>query len=254
MSWLPAMEISLLWMLLAITFAATIHGAFALGFPMVATPLLALMLDVRQAIVLTLVPTLLVNILTIARAGRGLQSLKRHGAIIVGIVPGVLLGTQLLVVVEPNIFRLALAAMILLHLKGDLLQGGSTEWIGQRPHTTGFLAGLIAGTSVGIVNVMVPILILYLTMAGLTTTTMAVLFNFCFLTGKLLQIALLSHHGLFSWQVVKSSLPLTVAAGVGVLIGMAIRNRLDETTFLRMLTAVLWVMMVMLVVQFFFNL
>jgi uncharacterized membrane protein YfcA len=37
-------------------FAAFIHGSIGFGFPMVATPLLALITDIQTAIILTLIP------------------------------------------------------------------------------------------------------------------------------------------------------------------------------------------------------
>ena len=42
-------------------FAGLVHGALGLGFPMVATPLIALFVDVRIAIVITLLPTAVVT-------------------------------------------------------------------------------------------------------------------------------------------------------------------------------------------------
>jgi len=43
-------------------FAGLVHGTLGLGFPMVATPILATMMDVRSAILVTLLPTMAVNI------------------------------------------------------------------------------------------------------------------------------------------------------------------------------------------------
>ena len=42
--------------------AGLVHGTLGMGFPLVATPLLSLMLDVRTAILLTLLPTAAVNV------------------------------------------------------------------------------------------------------------------------------------------------------------------------------------------------
>ena len=54
--------------------AAFIHGSIGFGFPMVATPLLALFTDIQTGIVLTLIPTLLVNLISIK--GSKLNSIK----------------------------------------------------------------------------------------------------------------------------------------------------------------------------------
>ena len=50
--------------------AAFIHGSIGFGFPLVATPLLAIVTDMQTAIILTLIPTLLVNLISIASEGK----------------------------------------------------------------------------------------------------------------------------------------------------------------------------------------
>jgi uncharacterized protein len=52
--------------------AAFVHGAFGFGFPLVATPLLVLMMDMRAAVLLTLIPTIAINLVSIATEQRWL--------------------------------------------------------------------------------------------------------------------------------------------------------------------------------------
>ena len=59
-------------------FAALFHGSIGTGFPMIATPLLALMTDIQTAIILTLVPTVLVNVVSIVSEGNTLNAIKQH--------------------------------------------------------------------------------------------------------------------------------------------------------------------------------
>ena len=48
-----------------IGFAAMVHGTIGIGFPMIATPLLAMTADVRTAILLLVLPTTLINLANI---------------------------------------------------------------------------------------------------------------------------------------------------------------------------------------------
>ena len=59
-------------------FAAFIHGSIGFGFPLIATPLLALITDIHTAIILTLIPTLMVNLVTIASEGNAVAAFHRH--------------------------------------------------------------------------------------------------------------------------------------------------------------------------------
>ena len=51
----------------AILAAGLVHGTFGIGFPLVATPLLALVTDVRTAVLITLLPTMATGGLTVVR-------------------------------------------------------------------------------------------------------------------------------------------------------------------------------------------
>ena len=57
-------------------FAGLVHGTLGLGFPMVATPILATMMDVRSAILVTLLPTMAVNIASIFNSRDSLTSTR----------------------------------------------------------------------------------------------------------------------------------------------------------------------------------
>jgi hypothetical protein len=49
----------------AILLAGLVHGTFGIGFPMIATPLLALFTDVFSAVLICVIPTMSVNLATI---------------------------------------------------------------------------------------------------------------------------------------------------------------------------------------------
>lgn len=50
---------------------------FGFGFPLVATPLLVLFMDLRAAVLLTLIPTIAINLVSIATERRWLEALRR---------------------------------------------------------------------------------------------------------------------------------------------------------------------------------
>ena len=52
-----------------IGFAAIIHGAIGIGFPLVATPLLAMVTDIKTAILLLVLPTVVINVANIIKGG-----------------------------------------------------------------------------------------------------------------------------------------------------------------------------------------
>lgn len=242
-----------LWLAAGVIFliAGLAHGILGLGFPMLATPLLAIMFDMRTAILLTLLPTITVNLISILRGGRWSESIGQHWPLAVMIPLGTVIGTWLLVSVDPSPFRLLLAGIILLQLLNDRLRGIRMDWV--RTHT--WLAypvfGLAAGFAAGTVNVMVPLLILFALEVGMSKLAMVQVFNLCFLVGKTVQVGVFSVAGLLTLPVLSAALPFSVVAAAALLIGMRIRDRVQGDTYRRWLHLVLWVMVLSLSGQFF---
>ena len=102
--------------LIFIFIAAVVHGGVGIGFPMLVTPLLTAIGDLRSAILLTLFPTALINIMSILKGGNWRLSIGRYWPMAVYAGMGSVAGSNLILVLDPGPFRLLLAAMILLYL------------------------------------------------------------------------------------------------------------------------------------------
>jgi uncharacterized membrane protein YfcA len=230
--------------------AGFMHGLLGLGFPMLATPLLAIMMDIRSAVLLTLLPTVTVNLVSIYRGGRWSESIGRYWPLAVMIPLGALGGTWLLVSTDPAPFRLLLASVILLHLMSNRIRGAHLAWVKTHTWLAYLLFGLAAGVLVGTVNVMVPLLIIFALEVDMPPLAMVQVFNLCFLTGKTAQIAALTSAGLFTGSLAAATLPMALAAAGTLLLGMRIRERVDAETYRGWLRKVLMVIALILVVQF----
>ena len=69
----------LAWLLFAVVVAGLIHGALGFGFPFVATPLMAIVTDMRTAVVTLVLPTLAMTVVNIVTAGSILPSSSGSG-------------------------------------------------------------------------------------------------------------------------------------------------------------------------------
>jgi uncharacterized membrane protein YfcA len=217
---------------------------------MLATPLLAIMMDIRSAVLLTLLPTVTVNLISIYRGGRWSESIGRYWPLAVMIPLGALAGTWLLVSVDPAPFRLLLGAVILLHLASGRIRGAHLGWVRTHTWLAYLLFGLAAGFLAGTVNVMVPLLIIFALEVGMAPLAMVQVFNLCFLAGKGAQIGALAHAGLFTWHLAAATLPMAAAAAGTLLLGMRFRERVDAETYRGWLRKVLAVIALILVAQF----
>jgi hypothetical protein len=233
-----------------IGFAAMVHGTIGIGFPLIATPLLALVTDVRTAILLLVFPTMVINLANILKGGQWRQSVGVYWPLAVYGMLGSAVGTRMLVAFSPEVFRPLLAAMLMVYLNAERL-GVGFSWIHRHPRAAYAAFGLTAGILAGTVNVMLPALIIFALEMRMPKTVMIQVFNFCFLFGKLVQGVVLAQAGFMTAAVLRSSIPLAVLGLVVMLAGMRIRERISTDTYRRWLRRLLVVLAVLLMVQFF---
>ena len=236
--------------LFVVTVAGLVHGTFGLGFPMVATPVLALLTDVQTAILLTLAPNIAVNLWSMVRGGNLADSVGRFWHVAVWMLVGSALGTVILVALDPNPFRLLLAAVMLLYLASDRLKQLDWSWIQRHPHSSGTGAGLLGGMLGGTVNVGGPVLMIYFLELRVPPLVLVQAINLAFLLGKSTQAVTFGLLGVLSWQLVLLSLPLGVMALVGLRSGMWLRERFSANAYRGWMRGLLWLLAGLLVVQF----
>src|SRR5208282_2000561 len=85
------------------------HGAIGFGFPLISTPLIALLIDVKTAVLITLVPNIAVNVVSILRGGNWRESIGRHWPLAIWVALGTIVGTRVLLVAPPELLQLVLA-------------------------------------------------------------------------------------------------------------------------------------------------
>ena len=240
--------------LVIVFLSALNHGAIGLGFPLFSTPLLSLLFDVRSAVLLTLFPTIAVNIASIVKGREWRSSIGRYWPMALYAGLASYASSHLLLNLDPNPFKLLLAAVILLYLYQQRKGEVSLPWVARNPAAAMLPFGLMAGFLAGTVNVMVPILIIYALEVGLASRPMVQIFNLCFMAGKAAQVVAFSQAGLLTLDALTGLAPLIVAALAGLLIGFRLRDRIPEQTFRRILKVILLLFAVLLVAQFLLGL
>src|SRR5882757_8158480 len=90
-------------MLLAVSLviAGLVKGVIGVGMPVVAFPLLSMLVDVQTAVMLLSVPLVLCNIPQALEGGLVPQTLWSLAPVLVGLVPGVWIGVAVLLNVDP---------------------------------------------------------------------------------------------------------------------------------------------------------
>jgi hypothetical protein len=239
----------LLLILVILGAASIVHGLMGIGFPLVSTPLIALFTDVRTAMLLLLIPTMAINVISILQGGGWRTSISRYWPLAVFVALGSVAGTRLLIVTPPAPYKLLMAAVLLVYLNVHRM-GRQWPWIQRRPKAAMLIFGIAAGLLAGTVNAAVPALIIYGLELQLPATALVQIFNLCFLAGKLSQAATFGAAGLFTLHAILTTLPLAAYVLLGLTLGMAVRRRIETHTYRRWLRHILFLIAILLVVQY----
>ncbi len=236
---------------LTLVFSGLIHGALGLGFPMVATPIIAIFLDVRLAILVTLLPTATVNLASLRGRPGYLKVLRRFAPLVFFSLLGALLGARLIAVSDPAPFRLLLAALIIMFLWATYSGRLPREWLLGWPLPSMIGFGFLAGLSGGTTNVMVAVLLIYFLTLEVERATLVPAMNTCFLVGKLSQIVVFWFSGVIGLSLMLQSVPFALLALGSLLIGERMGARVDAQIYRKILHALLVVLAAILIGQFF---
>lgn len=233
---------------LFIFIASLVHGSVGFGFPMIATPLIALITDIQTAIIYTLIPTLLVNIISIWSEGNFIHAFKRFYPLALFGMIGSAIGTQILIYNSSDIFKLLLAFSILFYLSINLIRYEFT-WIGTKPKLSRFIFGLGAGVLGGLTNAMGPVLMIYTLESKFTKSEIIQASNICFLFGKIIQIILFSFAAVFTAQEMQHSFILLIVVSIALYIGIKLKSLINPIYYTKLVKIILFVMSILLITQ-----
>ena len=210
--------------------AGFIKGAIGFGFPSLATPLLSLVVDVKTAVVVLILPNIVMDGIQFARRGAPLATVRRFGTLLLSGGVGIVLGTRVLTLLSPRTATLILGVFVLLFVA--LSVTGLAPKI--PPHWEPWLsppAGFAAGVIGGVTNSPATALVLYFHGIGLAKHDFISSIAFTFFFYKLVQLGAVTWYGLLPWSLLGVSVALTAVALAGFAVGLWVQDRLDQRSF-----------------------
>jgi len=223
----------------AFLLASFVKGTTAMGFPLIATPMVALLVDIKTTYALLVLPNILMDTLQIARGQLPWLLWRRLLSLLAATVVGVFLGTRILISVSERFIHLALAVMILVFLLSvylDLRIAVPPRWEGSLGPAVGFAGGVLAG----ITNVIGPLTALYILALGFEKREFVKAVASIFFVTKVSQLIAISRWGLYTVQILWWSIGLSAVALVAFWVGLRVQDRVPQETFRRILHLLLF--------------
>ena len=228
--------------------AAFIKGATGLGFPLIATPAIALLLDIRTAVTVLILPNLFMDSAQVIRGGFPYDVLRRFSSLIVPTIIGVFLGTMVLVKTPLWILNFCLGVMVLAFVFSNLLRFHLTiSPLSEKIFSPVF--GLISGFLNGMTNAAGPTLAIYLYSLKLEKRAFVKSLATIFVITKLTQLVAISTWNLFNWDTIILSVQVLLFTLAGFYAGMKAQDRVNQVNFNRGLLALLCLIGVLLLLR-----
>lgn len=250
---MPGLESYSLWLItyvvIIIAVAGWVQGALGLGFPMVATPLIAAATNMQFAVVMVLIPCIAAIIVSILRSPGFADVLRRFWWMSLPALAGAMIGARLFVLFPGFPYALLLAGVILIYLNMERLGHGESALMRRHDKVSGVIFGLLGGISESTANIAAPPLIIYYFGIGLPPLLLVPAMNISFFTGKTTQFATLASSGIATPSLWLLTLLLAVVAAATSLLGTRVRNRIDGETYKIWMRRMLMAIVIILLIQ-----
>lgn len=225
-----------------------VKGTLGVGLPLVVIPLLTLLFPASQAMGLLVMPVLMSNLLQAVQGGRLRYALRRFAPLMLAQLVATLLANHWGSQLSPRAMNAVIAftvisavAIMVLQPKGEVTPRQEL-WAGP-------LVGAIAGAMGGASSLTGPILITYLMALRLPREEFIGSISIIYLLGAIPMYVAMLAWGRFGWDAVAWSCLALAPMYLGLRVGAAIRSRLGETLFRRVLFAFLTLLSVLLLVK-----
>jgi uncharacterized membrane protein YfcA len=218
--------------------AALVKTTTGMGFPLVLLPVLALFMDVADAVVIIAAPNLFLNCWLVVNTRHERDNVPMLARFTWPSIAGTILGALLLPILPETLMRAFLIGIIVLFL-GTQVSGRSFELSEARAAQLSPIAGGLAGVFQGAANVAGPIVTPWFLSQGLRRDTLVqALASFFAVTG-IIQIIVLAIRGVLSMRLLGLGIALIPIAFVAFPVGVRIRRRISIDAFQQLVLVLL---------------
>lgn len=219
-----------LFVLFALLVSAFIKGSLGLGFSTICLAILANVIDLKTAISIAILPSLMTNLIVIFQTGNFKLSVRMFLSMLLMTIPGMAIGLQLLRQADNSASIAVLAGVLIIYGLWGLLNLNFKLEKRQMPRLNPII-GLLTGAVNGATGSQIFPIMPYLLSLPIRKELMVQTINLSFTLSSLIMLASLTIMGTLDTESI-----LTYSLGIfpvvaGVWFGGKIRKRLSEVRF-----------------------
>ena len=218
------------WCATALVLTGIVKGILGIGLPLVAVPLLALVMPVPQAVALMPVPILVSNFWQASYGGHFLVTLRRFRVLIVAMIIGTFIGAKILTLADPRALYAVIGSIVVVFsltgfLRPDFHVSPNLErWLSPG-------VGLVSGILGGVSTIYGPPLVIFLAALRLPKDEFVGTIATLYLCGIIPITFAFGTVGVMGAQEFLWSALAAVPLMLGVPLGQVLRRRLKQEIF-----------------------
>ncbi len=225
--------------LLAIGGAAVVKGLTGFGFPLVAAPLISIVMDARSAVIILSLVSLFGNLGIMLRGGGNRPTFWRLAPMIGGLAIGTVTGAQFVAAIDPLALGIVVGACTLTFafvslLKPELAVPTRLERYLALPMGLG--GGMLGGST----SIFAPLIASYLQALHLTKREFVFFVTLLYSVGGVVQVGSYWQLGLYDRNLLLLIAVALIPNALGLALGLRFQNRVDATLFRRLTLAVIF--------------
>ena len=241
-------SIDYIFILIAYIVAGVIKGVTGLGFSASCLPIMALRLDLKLAIPLVIVPSIVSNVVIMVQAGYFINVVRRFWPLYASTIPGLLIGLAILVSINVDVAKIILGLVLVLYALLALSNRPFTvseTWERRLKLPVGFLTGFINGLTGSQVMPVLP----YLLSLDLNKNTFIQAINISFTMSSVIMLFGMNQLGYLSPNTFLIASVGAIPVTTIVFVGGKLRNRIPRILYQRLVLICLLILGVILSVK-----
>jgi len=226
------MQVDLLFffILFALCFSAFIKGSLGLGFSTICLAILANMIELKTAISIVLLPSLISNLIVMFDAGQWRSSVKLFWLLLLMNVPGMLIGFQLLRQPDNTASVVILSFVLLIYGLWGLRNTQfrlADKLINRLNPFIGFSTGIVNGATGSQIFPVMP----YLLSLNISKEQLILTINLSFTLNSLIMLSFLGYMGTLDVQSAFTYALGVIPVSLGVWYGNRLRKRMSDERY-----------------------
>lgn len=213
-------------------------GAFGVGLPLLALPIMVNFMPVSQAMALLTVPSIVTNVWQALHGNHLREVLKRFWVLGVFMVIGIYFGTLIMVSMPDRFLYVVMGLAVMIQPVLRFLRPALSVPARVQKYGSPFI-GLASGFVGGMSGLFGPPILTYLVMLRLEKNLFTVAVSFVFVLGSVSIAVFLSRLGVMGTQEYLMSSVALIPAFLGIFAGLQIRKRINQAQFEKSLTVLL---------------